>query len=338
MATTDHTPRAAGAPAKSLLSLESAAFVVVVAGLALVPLFSTGFFTYQMTQLLVYAIAIMGLNLLTGINGQFSLGHGAFYAVGAYTAAIMIEQAGFHHLATLPAAGVICFIVGFLFGFPALRLEGIYLALATFALAVATPQFLKLTPLEDFTGGVQGIQVFTATFDPVIPFGLNLDPGNYTYWMTFIVGLLLYWGARNLVGSRTGRALMAIRDNPIAASSMGVNLAIYKATAFGLSAMVTGIAGALAAIVVKFVAPDSFTFALSIALLVGLVVGGVGWLPGGLIGGAFIVFIPNIAEEISRGLAGAFYGVLLILVIYLAPLGAGGLIRSAAGRLKRLFS
>lgn len=337
MATTDQTSRAAAASARSGPSLEQIALIVVVAGLAAIPFVSTGFFVYQMTQLLVYAIAIMGLNLLTGINGQFSLGHGAFYAVGAYTAAILIEQAGFHHLATLPSAGAICFVVGFLFGFPALRLEGIYLALATFALAVATPQFLKLSLIEDFTGGVQGIQVFTMTFDPTVPFGLPIDPGLYTYYMTFVVGLLLYWAARNLVASRTGRALMAIRDNPIAASSMGVNLPIYKATAFGISALVTGVAGALSAIVVKFVAPDSFTFLLSVALLVGMVIGGVGWLPGALIGGAFIVFIPNVAEEISRGLAGAFYGLLLILVIYLAPLGAGGLIRAGAARLKRLL-
>lgn len=346
MATTDQTPGADGTRDKpvpsgtattreGLFSLERIALVAVVVALALIPTFSSSFFTYQMTQLLVYAIAIMGLNMLTGINGQFSLGHGAFYAVGAYTAAIMIEQAGAGHLATLPVAGAICFIVGFLFGFPALRLEGVYLALATFALAVATPQILKLTPLEHITGGVQGIQVFTMTFDPEIPFGLPFNAGDYTYYLTFVVGLLLYWAARNIVASRTGRALMAIRDNPIAASSMGVNLAIYKATAFGLSAMITGVAGALAAIVVKFVAPDSFTFTLSVALLVGMVIGGVGWLPGGLIGAAFIVFIPNIAEEISRGLAGAFYGLLLILVIYVAPLGAGGLIRTAAGRLKR---
>ncbi|MGM0585069.1 MAG: branched-chain amino acid ABC transporter permease [Pseudomonadota bacterium] len=337
MAATDQTSRAAAAPARGGLSLEHGALILVAAGLIAVPFFSTGFFIYQMTQLLVYAIAIMGLNLLTGINGQFSLGHGAFYAVGAYTAAIMIEQAGFHHLATLPSAGLVCFVVGFLFGFPALRLEGIYLALATFALAVATPQFLKLSIIEGFTGGVQGIQVFTMTFDPVIPFGLPIDPGLYTYYLTFVVGLLLYWAARNLVTSRTGRALMAIRDNPIAASSMGVNLPIYKATAFGISALVTGVAGALSAVVVKFVAPDSFTFLLSVALLVGMVIGGVGWLPGALIGGAFIVFIPNVAEEISRGLAGAFYGLLLILVIYLAPLGAGGLIRAGAARLKRLL-
>ncbi len=335
MATTDQSTAAARPASKSPVSLESIALVVVVVGLALLPTYSESFFTYQMTQLLVYAIAIMGLNMLTGINGQFSLGHGAFYAVGAYTAALLIEMAGFNHMLTLPFAGIVCFLVGFAFGFPALRLEGIYLALATFALAVATPQILKLTPLEHWTGGVQGVQVFTETFDPVVPFNIT-SPGDWTYYLTFVVGLLLYWAARNIVTSRTGRALMAIRDNPIAAGAMGVNTAMYKATAFGISASITGIAGALGAIVVKFVAPDSFTFAISILFLVGMVVGGVGWLPGALIGAAFVMFVPNYAEQISQGLAGAVYGVFLILVIYLAPKGAGGLVRAAADRLKRL--
>jgi branched-chain amino acid transport system permease protein len=312
------------------------ATVLVIAALAAIPWLSGSFFTYQMTQLLVYAIAILGLNMLTGINGQFSLGHGAFYALGAYTAAILIEQAEVHYVLTLPVAGLLCFAAGFLFGFPALRLEGVYLALATFALAVATPQILKLSPLEHLTGGVQGIVVFSATFDLPVPGFIPLDPSIWTYYFVLIIGLLLYWAAQNLVRSRTGRALMAIRDNPIAARAMGVNLAMYKATAFGISAMITGIAGALGAMVVKFVAPDSFTFALSVALLVGLVVGGVGWLPGCLIGAAAIIFLPNFAEEIHKGLSGAFYGLFLILVIYLAPQGAGGLIRGVADRIDRL--
>jgi branched-chain amino acid transport system permease protein len=312
------------------------ATVVAIALLVLIPWISESFFIYQMTQLLVYAIAILGLNVLTGINGQFSLGHGAFYALGAYTAAILIEQMGVHYVLTLPVAGLLCFVAGFLFGFPALRLEGVYLALATFALAVATPQILKLSLLEELTGGVQGIVVFSATFDVPVPAFIPLEPSIWTYYFVLIVGLLLYWTAQNLVASRTGRALMAIRDNPIAARAMGVNLAMYKATAFGISAMITGIAGALGAMVVKFVAPDSFTFFLSVALLVGLVVGGVAWLPGCLIGAAAIIFLPNFAEEIHKGLSGAFYGLFLILVIYLAPQGAGGLIRGLADRIKRL--
>lgn len=305
--------------------------VAVLAAALAVPFLFKSFFVFQLTQVLVYAIAIMGLNLLTGINGQFSLGHGAFYAVGAYVAAIMMENHGISYVWTLPTAGLVCFVAGFLFGLPALRLEGIYLALATFALAVAAPQILKLSPLEPWTGGVQGVVITK----PDAPFGLPLSQDQWLYLFTLGVGLLLYLAARNLVASRTGRAMMAIRDNPIAARSMGINTSLYKTLAFGLSALFTGIAGALGAIIIQFVAPDSFTFTLSVALLVGLVIGGVGWLPGALFGAAFIMFTPNVAEEISKGLSGAFYGLFLILVIYLAPQGAGGLARTLADRLRR---
>src|SRR5690348_12215218 len=127
--------------------------LVVVLVLAALPLFLANFTIFQLTMMLIYGIAILGLNLLTGINGQFSLGHGAFYAIGAYTAAILMEDVGLAYGWTLPAAGLICFVSGFLFGLPALRLEGIYLALATFGLAVAMPQFLKLSVIEPWTGG-----------------------------------------------------------------------------------------------------------------------------------------------------------------------------------------
>jgi len=312
-------------------SIQTASGAAVLAALFVCPFFLSGFQIFQLTMMLIYAIAILGLNLLTGINGQFSLGHGAFYAIGAYVAAILMEHYGLGYIWTLPAAGLVCFVSGFLFGLPALRLEGIYLALATFALAVATPQLLKLSVLENWTGGVQGIFLIK----PDAPFGLPLTQDQWLYFLTLAVGLLLFWAARNIVNSRSGRALMAIRDNPLAARSMGVNVAMYKSLAFGVSALFTGVAGALAAIVIQFVAPDSFTLSFSIGLLVGLVVGGVGWLPGALVGGAFIVFVPNIAEEISKGLSGAMYGIILILLIYMMPTGAGGLIRSMAGRLRR---
>jgi len=295
-----------------------------------IPLFFRNFVVFQFTQMLVYAIAILGLNLLTGINGQFSLGHSAFYALGAYTAAILMDQYSVNYIWTLPAAGVVCFIAGFLFGLPALRLEGIYLALATFALAIATPQILKLSPLEHWTGGVQGIVIVKP--DP--PSWLPLNQDQWLYYFTLAVALILYILARNLVKSRTGRALMAIRDNPIAARSMGINLSLYKSLAFGTSALYTGIAGALGAIIVQFVAPDSFTLVLSIAFLVGLVVGGVGWLPGAVFGGAFVLFVPNIAEGVSKGLSGAVYGVILILLIYLMPTGAAGFVRAVLSRFK----
>ncbi len=306
-------------------------FLVLLAIALILPATLKGFVIFQLTQTMVYAIGILGLNLLTGFNGQFSLGHSAFYAIGAYTAAILMEHYGVNYMFTLPAAAILSFIVGFLFGLPALRLEGVYLALATFALAAATPQLLKLSPFEHWTGGVQGIVISK----PDAPFGLKMSQDTWLYYFTLIVGILLFILARNLVKSRTGRAMMAIRDNPIAARSMGVNNSLYKAMAFGISAGFTGIAGALGAIIVQFVAPDSFTLVLAIGFLVGLVVGGVGWLPGALIGGAFLVYVPNVSESISKGLSGAVYGVLLILVIYLMPSGAAGLLRTLVTKFSR---
>ena len=297
----------------------------------LVPFFFKSFVVFQLTLVMVYGLAILGLNLLTGFNGQFSLGHSAFYGIGAYTAAILMDRLDLAYYWTLPCAGAVCFVVGFLFGLPALRLQGLYLALATFALATAMPQILKFQPLEPLTGGVQGIVILKP--DP--PPGVPLDADQWLYFFTLAVLLLLFAGAANLVKSRTGRAMMAIRDHPIAAASMGVNTALYKTLTFGVSAFYTGVAGALGAIAVQFVAPDSFTFLLSVSLLVGLVVGGVGSIPGSLFGGLFVLFVPNIAERVSTGLAGAIYGVILLLVIFVMPSGAAGFARRAAARLMR---
>jgi branched-chain amino acid transport system permease protein len=308
--------------ARERRSVGNVILLVLLVIAAAAPFMLQGFIVFQLTMVIVYAIAIMGLNILTGFNGQFSLGHSAFFAIGAYSAAILMDQFQLPYVLTLPIAGIVAFVAGFLFGLPALRLEPIYLALATFALAVATPQFLKLTPIEHWTGGVQGITITK----PDAPFGLPLSQDQWLYLFTLAVGLLLYLAARNVITSRTGRAIQAIRDNPIAARAMGVNISLYKTLTFGVSALYTGIAGALSAIVVQFVAPDSFTLALSVAFLVGMVIGGVGWLPGSLLGGAFILFVPNIAEGISKGLSGAVYGVILLFIIYIMPSGAGGLL------------
>jgi branched-chain amino acid transport system permease protein len=286
---------------------------------------------FQLTMAMIYAIAILGLNLLTGFNGQFSLGHSAFFGLGAYTAAILIENYGVPYYLTFPAAGLVCFGFGFLFGLPALRLEGVYLALATFALAIAMPQILKSSPLEPWTGGVQGIVVTK----PDAPFDLPLSSDQWLYFLTLVIGVALAVAARNLINSRSGRAIVAIRDNPIAARAMAIDVSLYKTLTFGMSAAYTGIAGALSAIVVQFVAPDSFTFVLAIGLFVGLVVGGVGSIPGALFGGFFVLFVPNIAEQVSKGLAGAVYGVILILVIYLMPTGAAGLVRLVVSKIAK---
>jgi branched-chain amino acid transport system permease protein len=304
------------------------AAAVVVA--LVIPFILKSFFVFQLTLVMVYGLAILGLNLLTGFNGQFSLGHSAFYGIGAYTAAILMEQLDLAYYWTLPCAGAVCFVVGFLFGLPALRLQGLYLALATFALATAMPQILKFQPLEPLTGGVQGIVILKP--DP--PPGVPLDADQWLYFFTLAVLLIMFACAANLVKSRTGRAIMAIRDHPIAAATMGINTALYKTLTFGVSAFYTGVAGALGAIAIQFVAPDSFTFLLSVSLLVGLVVGGVGSIPGSLFGGVFVLFVPNIAERVSTGLAGAIYGVILLLVIYVMPSGAAGFVRFVAARLK----
>ncbi|MEJ2374076.1 MAG: branched-chain amino acid ABC transporter permease [Pseudolabrys sp.] len=302
-------------------------FVIAV----LLPLAFKNFVLFQLTLAMTYAIAILGLALLTGFNGQFSLGHSAFYALGAYTAAMMMEHFGIGYIWTLPVAGVVSLVFGFLFGLPALRLQGIYLALATFSLAVATPQLLKSKPLAPWTGGVQGIVIIK----PDAPFGLPLSGDQWLYYLTLMVVVVMFWCATNLISSRTGRALIAIRDNPIAARAMGVNVSLYKALTFGVSAFYTGVAGALGAIVIQFVAPDSFTFAFAIALFVGLVVGGVDSIAGALFGGLFVLFVPNIAEQVSKGLAGAVYGVILILVIYMMPSGAAGLVRLVVSKVAR---
>src|SRR5438128_3378024 len=235
--------------------------LVVLAALVLPPLFVKNFIIFQMTMLLIYGLALLALNILTGGSGQFSLGQSAFYAVGAYTSAILMEHVGMNYALTLPIAGLICFGFGFLFGQPALRLSGVYLALATFALATAMPQLLKLGFFEHWTGGVQGLVVTK----PDAPFGLKMGQDMWLYYFTLVVGVGIYIASVNLLKSRSGRAFMAIRDNEIAASAMGVDVALYKTLAFGVSAGITGVAGGLGAIPVPFVAPDGFTIVLSIS-------------------------------------------------------------------------
>jgi len=320
---------AVSVPSKKSMTVSRTASLIMLALMLITPLFVKNFVIFQLTMLLVYAIAIIALNLLTGGSGQFSLGQSAFYALGAYTSAILMEHGNINYVLTLPVAGLVCFIFGFLFGLPALRLSGVYLALATFALATAMPQMLKLGVFEHWTGGVQGLVITK----PDAPFGLPMSQDMWLYYFTLIVGLLIYIASVNLLNSRSGRAMMAIRDNPIAASALGVNLSLYKTLAFGVSAAFTGIAGALGAIVVQFVAPDGYTIQLSIAIFLGMVVGGVGWLPGSLAGAAFIVFVPNIAESISKGLSGAVFGALLIIIIFLVPHGA----RQVAYYLEAIF-
>ena len=323
-------PKASAAAGTRLLWIAAIAALLVLA--CLVPFVVSSYRLLQLTSVVVYSIALLGLNMLTGYNGQISLGHGAFFAIGAYTTAILLERTGIPYWATIPIAGAICLVVGFLFGLPALRLEGHYLALSTFALAVATPQLLKFRLLEHWTGGVQGTYVsgFKA------PFGLPLAWDQWLYLMSLAFAVVLFVLARNLLRGNTGTAIIAIRDHPVAAASMGINIALYKSLTFGVSAMYTGIAGALGALVAQFVSPDSFSIFLSLGFLVGSVIGGVASISGAVFGAFFIEFIPNFADQISKAATWAVYGSFLIAFMYLMPTGVAGFLAQIWKRLRLL--
>lgn len=310
--------------------MRQAAFIVVGAVLLVAAAFTfSGYHLFQLTTTAVTAVAVLGLGFVTGITGQISLGHGAFYAVGAYVTAILMTSFAWPYWATLPPAAVLCFALGLGVGLPALRLSGPYLALVTFALAVAVPQILRAKALEQWTGGAQGI-VVTAP-DP--PAGLPVSQDQWLYFFTVAVAALMFLIAHNLLRGRVLRAMLAVRDHPLAAQAAGIDVARVKTIAFAISAGFTGIAGSLAAITVQFVAPDSFPVQLSIALFVGLVVGGAGSLPGAVIGAAFLTFVPNFAEQIDKSAPGFVYGALLVAALYLMPSGVAGL---ATARLHRI--
>ena len=301
--------------------LKRVGLVMVLVGACALPFFLSGFRVFQFTQVYIYAIALLGLNILTGYNGQFSLGHGAFYAIGAYTTAIMIDRWNIGYGWTLPVAGILCLVVGFLFGWPALRLEGLYLALATFSLALALPQILKY--FEHWTGGSQGIVLSK----PKPPLGLPLNEDQWLYFLTLAVLIVLFVLAANLLRGRTGRAIVAIRDNHLAAETMGINGALYKSVVFGVSAAYTGVAGALSALAIAFVAPDSFDVFLSVTFLTGIVIGGLATISGAIFGAIFILFVPNWALDISKAAPWAIFGIFLIVFMYVMPRGIAGSLR-----------
>jgi branched-chain amino acid transport system permease protein len=300
---------------------------VVLIGL---PTVTDQFYTFEFAKVAIFVIALLGLNLLTGYSGQISLGNGAFMAVGGYTTAILIQRTGVPYWATIPVAGVLSGVVGFLLGIPALRLAGVYLALATFALALSIPPILN--HFDSFTGGHGGIVI-----PPVAPpFGLNLSQEQWLYYMCWGIALVLFVFAWGIIRSRTGRAFMAIRDSETAAVASGISLAYYKTLAFGLSAFYAGVAGSLLAISSSYVNPDSFGLGLSLALLVGVVIGGLGLDLGAVLGGLFVVWIPYFAEKASGlqiaglpfgGKPDIFFGALLILILFFAPNGAAGFLR-----------
>ena len=295
-----------------------AATLLAIAIAVVLPFTLRNYHVFELTLVMIYAIAVLGLNILTGYNGQISLGHGGFFAVGAYTAAILMHHYAVPYWATLPPAALICFLLGVLFGLPALRFEGPYLALVTLAMAVATPQVLKY--FDNWTGGQQGLNLVK----PSPPAALGIDRDRWLYFITLLVLLLAIRVAANLLHGRTGRALVAIRDHPIAAAAMGIDTARYKTLAFGTSTLFTGVAGALSAIVIGFVAPESFTLFLSISFLVGSAIGGIATISGAVVGGIFIQFVPNLANDISDAAPWAVYGVAMLLFMYAMPHGVVG--------------
>jgi branched-chain amino acid transport system permease protein len=311
--------RGPGARALDPRRLAVAPFVVCAIAL---PFLLWGFRTYQLAFAGTNAIAILGLNLITGQAGLISLGHGAFYGLGAYTAAVLMRHGGVSAYAGILAAALVCLAAGYLFGRMVARLARFYLALATFALALAVPQTLKSSYLSPWTGGVQGLYVDR----PSAPRGLPVDQDQWWYLVTLGILVLLLWMARNLVDSPAGRAIRAMRDDPIAAQVAGIDLAHYTALIFAAGAAYAGIAGALAALLLDFIAPESFTYWLSILLLVGSVFGGMASVWGAVVGGLFLQFWPDIAGMVSRDLVHPVFGALLVLSMRIMPAGVAGMV------------
>ncbi len=293
-------------------------FLIVALSL---PLVIEGYSAYRLAQVGAIAIAVLGVNLLTGVSGQFSIGHGAFFAVGAYTTSITMSHLGFSAYGAIPAAAVVSFISGFLFGWPALRLGLWHLLLATWGLSLVLPQILRLDALQPWTGGVSGIYLDRP--DPPAWTGMNDD--QYWYYVTLGIMVVCFILAGNLVKSRTGRALAAIRDNEIGAAPMGINVAMFKTTIFGVSAMYAGIGGALTGLLADFVAPDSYSLFFSILLLIGAVLAGVRSVWGALVGSFLVLSLPGLAGVIDKDLILPLFGVLLLIVVCFIPDGVSGL-------------
>ena len=300
---------------------------VAIVALALLPIPLTEFRTVQLATVGAYFIAILGLDVLTGHSGQISLGHGAFMAVGAYTTAILMANHGLRDLWTIPIAAAVAGGIGLLAGVPALRLSGLYLALATFGIAIALPTVLK--KFDHFTGGSTGITLFgkptqTGHGVGVKILGKQLTNNEWLYALTWTVAVLLFFVAWWLLSSRFGRSLRAVRDSELAAVASGVNRSAYKVAAFGVSAAYAGVAGSLLAINVAYVSPDTFPIQLSLYLLVGAVVGFFGSIWGAILGALLIQFLPDIVRLLGAntkqgGPTTFFFGLVLVVLMLVLP-------------------
>ncbi|TMK68614.1 MAG: branched-chain amino acid ABC transporter permease [Actinobacteria bacterium] len=318
------------------LGLEALAFLVLVGVVAYVPHVVSDFHSRELAQVGMYFIALIGLNVLTGYSGQISLGHGAFMAIGGYTSAVLIADHGLRDVWTIPIAGVVAGIAGLLVGLPALRISGMYLALVTFGIAVAFPQLPK--KYGHFLGGSSGKSTGLYKSE----FGIHTTPNHWLYYLTWVIALVLLAAAWALLRGRMGRTLQALRDSEVAAVSSGVNVALYKTSAFGISAFYAGVAGSLFGIASFLVTPDSFPILLSVYLVVGLVAGGLGSLAGAIGGAALVFYLDNHADAVARwanhlpglsvdpkqqGISSVVFGAVLILVMLVLPTGVGGFLR-----------
>ena len=309
---------------------------MVIAGLAvflLLPHFVSDFHSRDLAQAGAFFIAIIGLNLVTGYTGQISLGHGALMAIGGYTTALLVVHEHWRDVWTIPLAGIVAGIVGFVVGLPALRLSGLYLALATFALAVALPDLIK--KFSHFTGGTDGENFLASApkqvtgLGGITIFGHSMTQNHFLYYLTWSIGIIGFFLAWLLVRGRAGRTFRSVRDSEVAAASSGVNLAATKTVAFALSGVYAGVGGALYVIQNEIVDPLSFTVSVSILILVGAVVGGLGSLWGLVLGALFVEYLPTISTHVSTrpGVPDFVYGAAIIVVMILLPTGAGGLIQ-----------
>jgi branched-chain amino acid transport system permease protein len=306
------------------------AITVALVVALLAPLFLLNrFYTFEFGYVWLFTIAIIGLNILTGYSGQISLGNGAFMAVGGYTTAILYFKLKIPYGWTILPAGLLAGLAGYLFGFPALKLSGLYLALATFALALSAPPVIK--NFGQLTGGHEGILMPT----PTDPTGVGLTSEQWLYYLTLGIAVVMFVFSRALLAGQTGRAFRAIRDSETAAAASGISLPYYKTLAFGISAFYAGIAGSLFATLNAYVNPDSFDLPLSLGLLVGAVVGGLGTLAGPLVGALFAVWVPLYAQRIFHAKPDIAYGVILILLMFALPQGVVGGAQQLIARYRR---
>jgi len=301
-------------------------YLALVIGCFLLPAVLGEYMLAQFTFIYMYSIATVGLMLLMGYTGQISLGHAAFFGIGAYTAAISVSK-GIPFLVSLPLAGLVAGVVGIAVGLPALRLSGHSLAIATMGLGFIVEEIM--VRWESLTNGNMGFIV-----DPPTVFGIALDTERRFYYLCLILLILTVVAARNILRSPTGRAMIAIRDSEVAAQAMGISLPKFKTTAFAISAFFTGVAGGLYAFKLTFINPESFTIMVSIEFLAMIIIGGLGSIHGAIYGAAFLIMLPQaiimtkdympkfIADQ--TGLEPALYGLMIILFILFEPMGIYG--------------